>query len=123
MIKCLCVVCIFIVFDILTGLLAALKKGKFKSSTMRKGLISKVGEIVSVLLFMGIEVLLPYINIIINLPLVQFITIYIVLMEIGSIIENIGRINPKVAELCVNIFDEFKNSIGFGGDESNDQRN
>lgn len=112
MIKCIVAVAVFICFDIITGLMSALKKGNFKSSTMRKGLVAKTGEIFAVLLFTTIEKVLPFIGITITIPLVPAITVYIIIMEIGSIIENIGKINPTVAKLCQNIFDEFKNNIG-----------
>lgn len=120
MIKCIVAVAIFICFDIITGLMSAFKKGNFKSSTMRRGLIAKTGEIFAVLLFLAIEKVLPFIGITITIPLVQAITVYIVIMEIGSIIENIGKMNQAVAKLCQNIFDEFKNTIG--GDKD-DKRN
>lgn len=112
MINCIAAVAVFICFDIITGLMSAFKKGNFKSSTMRKGLIAKIGEIFAVFLFISIEKVLPFIGITITIPLVQAITVYIVIMEIGSIIENIGKMNPAVAKLCQNIFDEFKNNIG-----------
>ncbi len=84
---------------------------------MRKGLVAKTGEIFAVLLFIAIEKVLPFIGITINIPLVQAITVYRVMREIGSIIENIGKMNPAVAKLCQNIFDEFKNSIGGDNDD------
>ena len=121
MIKCIVAVAIFIFIDVITGLMSAVKKGSFKSSVMRKGMISKIGEIVAIILFITIEKVLPLIGITINIPLVQAITIYIVIMEIGSIIENIGKVNPQVASLCKNIFDEFKKST-IGGN-SDDQGN
>ena len=97
---------ILIVFDILSGVVSALKNNSLKSSVMRNGLYNKIGEIFSI----SFAYILNYIDITyhFNLPLNEIktgIEFYIVLMEIMSIIENIIKINPQLK----NFFKKFFN--------------
>ena len=103
----LCV--IMIGFDVLTGWLKAIKKGKFKSTVMKKGLLSKVTEMIILLLMYVLEYYLPMININIGLPIVALVGVYIIIMELASVIENIGAINPALAKKLSTIFADFIN--------------
>lgn len=109
-------VAVAIVLDVISGLFACLKNGKFKSSIMRQGLLSKSCEMFVVLVFVVIEKGLPFLNIPLQLPFVQIVSLYIIVMEFGSLIENIGKVNPKVAKVCKNLFDEFKKGVGVDED-------
>ena len=80
--------------DIFTGLIAALYKREFASSVMREGLFHKVGEICAVALLYGIEWAQPIINIDTGFPLFAAGCGYLVLMELGSIVENISKFTP-----------------------------
>ena len=103
----LCV--IMIGFDVLTGWLKAIKKGKFKSTVMKKGLLSKVTEMIILMLMYVLEHYLPAININIGLPIVALVGVYIIIMELASVIENIGAINPDLAKKLSTIFADFIN--------------
>lgn len=98
---------IFIVFDIITGLLKAIKDGNVKSAIMKAGLLSKFSEVIILVLMYVIEYLFPLIGINLNLPLVQCVAVYIIIMELSSIIENIGKINPVLANKLSSIFADF----------------
>ena len=98
---------IFIAFDIITGLLKAIKHGNVKSAIMKEGLLSKFSEVIILVLMYVIEYLFPLININLNLPLVQCVAVYIIIMELSSIIENIGKINPELANKLSSIFADF----------------
>ena len=100
-------VLVMILADILTGFLKALKAGDVKSAVMKEGLISKVGEIVVMVLMYIIDLGAPLIGITINLPLVQVVGVYICIMELASVIENIGAINPALSKKLSNIFHDF----------------
>ena len=100
-------VLIMILADILTGFLKALKAGDIKSAVMKEGLISKVGEIVVMVLMYIIDLGAPLIGITINLPLVQVVGVYICIMELASVIENIGAINHNLGKKLSNIFHDF----------------
>lgn len=100
---------IMIGFDVLTGWIKAIKKGKFKSTVMKKGLLSKVTEMIILCLMYVLEYYLPMININIGLPIVALVGVYIVIMELSSIIENIGAINPALQKKLSSIFADFIN--------------
>lgn len=88
------VVSIFL--DIITGLLKALYTKSFKSSVMRQGLFHKLGEILACALLYGVQIAAPILGIDTNLPMFQVGVGYCVLMEIGSIIENLRAFTPGI---------------------------
>lgn len=87
----------FIVLDFATGLIKACKSSSFKSSAMREGLFHKMGEVLCVTLGVLIQYAEGYLNLGINLPVADATCAYIVLMEIGSALENICAINPELS--------------------------
>lgn len=86
----------FIALDFITGLIKAISSGNFKSSCMREGLFHKSGELLCIALGILIQYAEGYLDLGINLPVAAAICTYIVLMEIGSALENIGAINPEL---------------------------
>ena len=102
------IVLIFIAFDILFGLLQALTNQKFESMIMRKGLFHKLGEILCYLFGVVSNQALPMIGIIVPFSLSDAITIYIVIMEIGSILENLAKISPVMAKYVGFIFQKLR---------------
>ena len=104
------ITCAFIVLDFITGLVKAFSSGGFKSSVMRRGLFHKVGELLCVALGILIQYAEGYLDLGINLPVAAAICTYIVLMEIGSAIENIGAINPDLVPT------KLRKIIGIGED-------
>lgn len=97
--------------DFISGMIKALKNHNFDSSVMRDGLINKVGELLIIVLALISEKALPYLDISVGIPIVTGIYTYITLMEIGSIIENVGAINPSIVPEQISKF--FKK---IGGD-------
>lgn len=89
----------FIGFDIVTGLLKAIYKGKVNSTVLREGLFHKISELLVVLGSGALEYGTSYINLGIDLPLIEAVTVYICLIELASIIENLCELNPKLAKL------------------------
>ena len=99
----------FVVFDILTGLIAAFKNGEFKSSIMREGLYHKVGSLLIVIFLNYVDGVQKFVNIGVSVPVATFGCSYICLMEIGSIVENISKINPELTpEFIQKIFNSKK---------------
>lgn len=90
------ITCAFIALDFITGMIKAIAQGSFKSSYMRQGLFHKSGELLCVALGILIQYAEMYLDLGINIPVAAAICTYIVLMEIGSAIENIGVINPEL---------------------------
>lgn len=100
---------VFILLDVVTGLIKALTTGTFQSSKMREGLRHKAGEVLAVALGVAIDWALPLLGVTVNYVSALFIfSSYIVLMEIGSIIENIGVMCPPVGKVLAKVFHELK---------------
>ena len=87
---------IFIILDFLTGVIKSIYKKEFNSSIMRQGLFHKVGSIITVALGFLVDYAQRFINLDLALNISTCVCGYIILMEIGSIIENIGAINPEI---------------------------
>ena len=102
------IVLIFISFDILFGLLQSLTNQNFQSSVMRQGLFHKLGEILCYLFGVVCDSTLPMINILVPFSLANAITIYIVIMEIGSILENLSKVSPVIAKYLGFVFEKLR---------------
>ena len=90
----------FICLDIITGLLKAVYEKNLESECIRKGLIHKLGEIIAVAVAFLIEYSQTVIlSINFDIPIVKGVCIYIILMEILSVLENICVINPQLREV------------------------
>lgn len=90
---------ILILMDIVCGIVGAARNKELCSSIMRDGLYNKFGELMLLLLAIFInEVLLiaPFDKIGIPPEIAYAVAIYIAVMEIISIIENICKINPNL---------------------------
>lgn len=55
-----------------------------------------------------LELGLPMIGIAIDFPFISFITMYIIVMELSSIVENIGEINPDLIGPLSDVFAKVK---------------
>lgn len=89
---------ILIAMDYISGIAAAASRGNLQSSKMREGLWHKLGEVGAILLSYlvaeeGRYIGLPYQ---INL-LIPAVIIWISVMEITSILENLTILNPDLA--------------------------
>lgn len=89
-------VAVFIAVDILSGLLKALYNKSFKSGVMRNGLFHKAGEILVLGLLYLVEIESASLGLDAGLPLFKTGCGYVVLMEIGSIIENLKVFTPGI---------------------------
>lgn len=101
----------FMVIDFASGIVKALYNKEFNSTAMRKGLLAKAGST----LIIAIGFLLDYAQTLgdfgFNIPLAEGTCVYVIVMEVGSVIENLGAINsdiipPKMRELFSKIDDE-----------------
>lgn len=90
------IVMIFIALDFITGLVKAFKNKSFDTSIMREGLFHKSGSILCIMLGIMIDYGQKFLDLGFTAPVGIVICTYIVLMEIGSILENVGQINPEL---------------------------
>ena len=94
----LCVLA-FILADLLTGLVKSLYEKDFKSSVMRQGFFHKAGELMVLGLLYGVEYAAPMLGITFELPTFRAGACYCILMEVGSIIENIKPFTPAISSI------------------------
>lgn len=100
---------IFIVLDFLTGTTAAVVNGEWTSTVMRQGLISKVGTLLCVAFGVAVELAGEYFKLGFGFQVSIAICVYIMLMEAGSIMENLGKISPNlVPKFMRDIFAKLK---------------
>lgn len=108
---------ILMALDILTGLVNAWIKNEIDSSKLRKGLAKKMGEITVILI--GEIFVVGF-----CLPFVVFtgISIYIVIMELISICENLEKIGVPIPKFIKNALAVSNNKIQNGSkDDKEDE--
>lgn len=91
-------VLVFIVTDYITGVVGAIMHGNLSSTKMREGLGHKFAYLCVFFVAWFIDFEMRHIDIGFHSALTPIITIGIVLIELSSIIENIGEINPDLAQ-------------------------
>ena len=79
-----------------TGVIKALKNKCFTSSIMREGLFHKCGSVLCVVFAVLVDYAQKFIDIGVEIPVALTVCGYIIIMEIGSIIENVCSINPEI---------------------------
>ena len=89
------VTCIFICFDVVTGVLQAFINGTFKSKLMRQGGLHKIALLVTIAFGVALDYSQTLVELGFPFPCLKTICGYISLMEIMSIIENINLAFPN----------------------------
>lgn len=107
------VVLAFIGLDVASGLVKAVATTGFDSSVMREGFFHKLGELLSVALCVVVDGGLPRLAVPVDVDFSAACCVYLAIMEIGSILENIGAINPELRGPLSKIFAKLK---GFSDD-------
>ena len=97
---------VFILFDFATGIVKAAYNKNVSSTVMREGLYHKFAEIMVIVMAGFIDVACEHLDLGFDTPILAVTCGYIVLMEIASILENIGEMNPDLANSPV--FSIFK---------------
>lgn len=98
----------FIVFDVVTGLIKAGYNGNYNSAIMRQGGFHKSMEVMAMAVAYFVEYSVVYVNIGVAVPAVPAVTVYICIMELISIIENICAVNPQMCALFKPYLDKLK---------------
>lgn len=91
---------VLIVIDYVLGVIGAVISKTFSSSVMRQGLIHKFTYLVAIVIAEIIVLLSGYLDLGFDFvdTIVGLVCVWISLTEIGSILENIVKINPKLGE-------------------------
>lgn len=94
--------CVMMCADVLTGFIVAVINNEVSSTVMRKGLLHKVLTLILIFACLAIEiglshmVVLPY-----DIPTCEVVSGYVVVMELASVLENIGKGYPDFANSAV----------------------
>lgn len=97
--------------DFISGMIAALANGEWKSKIMRVGLLHKCSLVLCIVLGVVLNVAQRYMDLGITVPVYQSICVYIALMEAGSCIENVCKANPNLVP------GKLKSVLGLGKQE------
>lgn len=96
---------IFIGIDYLTGIVKAIEKNELSSEKMRAGLFHKFAYVIIVFVGYIIDYAQTIFYIGFEAPINEAVCVYIILIEISSIIENCVSINPELQNTKIgNIF-------------------
>lgn len=85
------------VLDFVSGTVVAVIRHEWKSKIMREGLLHKCSLLLCVVLGVVLDMGQHYLELGIAIPAYQCISAYITLMEAGSVIENVCKVNPGLA--------------------------
>lgn len=86
----------FMALDFFTGLLRAFATDTFASRMMRRGLFHKVSLLCVLVLGWLMDYAQGYVDLGVSVPVGAAACVYIVLMECGSILENLCQTNPEL---------------------------
>lgn len=101
---------VFTTTDYITGVINAIMHNSLSSMKMRKGLGNKFAYICVFFIAWFIDFETRHIDLGFHSALTPIVTIGIVLIELSSIIENIGKINPELKNApFMNIFSQNNN--------------
>lgn len=111
-------VLVFVITDYITGIIGAIMHGNLSSTKMREGLGHKFAYLCVFFVAWFIDFEMKHIDIGFHSALTPIVTIGIVLIELSSIIENIGKINPELIQA------EFmKIFVDYNKEHNNDNTN
>lgn len=91
------IVCVFVVMDLVTGVMQAVANKTLDSTKMRTGLWHKCGFIMTVILASLVEWTMQFIDLGFTMPLLVPVCVFIILTEVVSIFENVCKLSPELA--------------------------
>ena len=116
------VACIFIVFDIITGVLQSLINGTFESRKMRRGGLHKIALLVVLAFGVALDYSQTLVDLGFEFPCLKAIAGYITLMEIMSSIENINLAFPNaLPKTLVNVLGHAAQENGVVEDDKKEE--
>ena len=110
----LIVACSLMAIDVVVGFVGSLIDGSFKSSIMREGLVHKAMELVIIgVAYLiqwagayGVAIIAPAavdsaMDVYASLPIGEAVTLYVAIMELGSVLELVVKYNPHLSDAPV----------------------
>lgn len=89
----------FMVIDVFTGVLKAVKNKELNSTKAREGIYKKASFILFIAFGYLADYAMDYVDMGFNLPAAATICALIVVTEAISVLENLGQINPDMVKL------------------------
>lgn len=89
----------FMVIDVFTGVLKAVKNKELNSTKAREGIYKKASFILFIAFGYLADYAIGYVNIGFNLPAAATICTLVIVTEAISVLENLGQINPDLVKL------------------------
>lgn len=89
----------FMVIDVFTGVLKAVKNKELNSTKAREGMYKKASFILFIAFGYLADYAMGYVNMGFNLPAAATICTLIIVTEAISVLENLGQINPDLVKL------------------------
>ena len=89
-------VCVFVILDVVSGLVKAYVTGTLSSREMRDGLMHKSAYFALIALFACVEVFQQHFEVLPGLPTTLAVCVYVCATEFFSALENIVAINPDI---------------------------
>lgn len=106
---------VFTITDYVTGVIGAVMHGNLSSTKMREGLGHKFAYLCMFFIAWFIDFEMKHIDIGFHSALTSIVTMGIVLIELSSIIENIGKINPELTQAeFMKIFTDYNKENNHG---------
>lgn len=89
----------FMMVDVFTGILKAVKNKELSSTRAREGIYKKASFILFIAFGYLADYAMDYVNLGFNFPAAATICTLIILTEAISVLENLGQINPDLVKL------------------------
>lgn len=89
----------FMVIDVFTGMLKAVKNKELNSTKAREGIYKKASFILFIAFGYLADYAMDYVNMGFNLPAAATICTLVIVTEAISVLENLGKINPDLVKL------------------------
>lgn len=89
----------FMVIDVFTGVLKAVKNKELNSTKAREGIYKKASFILFIAFGYLADYAMGYVNMGFNLPAAATICTLVIITEAISVLENLGQINPDMVKL------------------------
>lgn len=104
------ITCCFMLLDLITGFTQACVNRCVDSSVMKRGLWHKCGFLLAIIFGCLCEVTMKFVDLGFTMPIQEAVCIFIIITEIASNLENLGKINPELKEKkFMKIFDNGGN--------------
>lgn len=99
----------FMMIDVVTGLLKAVKNKELNSTKAREGIYKKASFILFIAFGYLADYAMDYVNMGFNLPAATTICTLVIVTEAISVLENLGKINPDLVKLVAPFLSALNN--------------